>query len=643
MLKPTVEQPEQVTDFAFSRITFDLSAGAIARSEDLQVQDDMDFLGGIGRSLKIVAQHRVTDPFAAQAPLVINTGCLTGTAFMTGLRAFFTAYSPLKRTRNNVTMPAWSAMSGSFGRKLVSAGIGDLILVGVAAEPSLLIVTQTADGPQLLLEAASPELVGTRTPERINHLNARFNDPENRSIPAHFAVVGPAAEHWETVWYACIIGTTQEGLLSGEDKYRFGGRLGMGSVLGSKNIAGIAVVAPEDVRRSGDDRLKAINREIGKGAQSKAFRHPDNADGLGGTGKNEKMLDGFGVLPVRNFAPEGENLASPVHLETMRDGDDFIVIDKNCFGCQISCHMDVYEVPEGGKKADPRKARRQHGPYLGRYEYEGMELSGPNLGILDPRLNLELSRLDDDLGLDAISANVTLGFLMDFNSRGGDQVAGGLQFGDAAGAARLKEDIASGREKLFGKGVKVISQELGGAGFAMHCKGVEHSAYLGQTNPGYAFATAGGHMSMRTFLLYVMDAEIQPESADYWVEQITGQGWSCIAKDLYGGCLFALSPPDQVAEGIESVYGVAFSAERLLEATYRTHVLGFALERRQGTTLDDYDMPAELFTGERKGDLPGVHFLSRELFGQIRDRCFDHFNRDADRLGYGELVEQARP
>jgi len=499
-------------------------------------------------------------------------------------------------------------------------------------------VAQTADGPRISVEKAPPELVGTRTPERIRYLNQRYNDPEGRSYPAHFAVIGPAGEHWQTVWYACIVGSTQEGLMSGEDKFRYAGRLGMGSVLGSKNIAAIVALAPEEVYRKGDERLVAINREIGRGDQTKGFRGPLNHDGLGGTGKNEKLLDGFGVLPFKNFEPHGENLATPVHLETMRDENpELVVVDKGCFGCRIACHQDFYAAPDVGKDPDPKRARRNHGSYLGRYEYEPMELSGPNLGILDPHENLELARLDDELGFDTISVNVVLGFLMDYNSRGGDQVAAGLQFGDAAGAAKLKEEIAYGRQKLFGKGVKAISEEIGGAGFAMHSKGVEHSAYLGQTNPGYPFAVAGGHMSMRTFLLYVMAPECEPDSAQYWIDQITQQGWSCIAKDLYGGCLFALSPPDQVAEGIESIYVVPFTGQRLLEATYRAYILGFALERKQGTTPADYDMPQELYTGERKGDLPGVHFLSRELYGKIRDQVFEYFNQDVTRLGYGEL------
>jgi hypothetical protein len=63
-------------------------------------------------------------------------------------------------------------------------------------------------------------------------------------------------------------------------------------------------------------------------------------------------------------------------------------------------------------------------------------------------------------------------------------------------------------------------------------------------------------------------------------------------------------------------------------------MLGFALERKQGATLEDYDMPKDIFVGEPKGDLPGVHFLTRELFEEIRGRVFDQFNREAVRLGY---------
>ena len=146
-------------------------------------------------------------------------------------------------------------------------------------------------------------------------------------------------------------------------------------------------------------------------------------------------------------------------------------------------------------------------------------------------------------------------------------------------------------------------------------------------------------MSMRTFLLYVMDPGCQPESAEYWVEQIVGQGCRTISKDLHGGCLFTLSPPEQIAEAVQSIYGVPMTAERLLDATYQAHVLGFALEHKQGITAVEYTLPEEIFKGERKGDLPGVHFLTREMFEEIREQVLEKFSADAEGFGYGRYMK----
>ena len=632
-MKTDSSSPNQITDYLLTRADYNLSQQSLNLKQS-QVQDEMDFLGGIGRSFKIMSEYQVEDPFAPESPLVVNIGCLTGTAYMTGLRTYFTAYSPLKRTIQGAPMASWSAMSGSFGRKYRSTGLDDLVLTGRAARPSILVLRQGIDGPEISLDDAPDSMIGAVTPEKFKWLNENYNQPEKRKYHAHFSVIGPAGENWDKVWYACIVGSTQEQLMSGEDKFRFAGRLGMGSVLGSKNILAIVAYAEKDDYPKGDERLKPINQEIGRGDQSKVYRHPMNRDGGGGTGRLERVLDINGVLPFKNFAPDGENLAEPVHIETIRDSKDYVIIDKQCFGCQISCHQDVYAASPDGKDPDPKKARKEAGDYVGRYEFEPMELMGPNLGILDPQANLELARLTDDLGFDSISVGVTLGYLMDRNERDGDSVAGGLKFGDAEATAQLMKDIAYGREPLFGKGVKKISEEIGGASYAMHSKGVEHSAYLPQTNPGYPFATAGGHMSMRTFLLYVNDPKCQPESVDYWVEQITTQGWKMINNNLHGGCLFTLGAPQQTAEAISSVTGVDFSTSQLLGATYQAHLLGYALEQKQGATVEDYAMADEVFVGEAKGDLPRVHFLTKELFEGVREKVLDKFNSDAREAGY---------
>ena len=96
------------------------------------------------------------------------------------------------------------------------------------------------------------------------------------------------------------------------------------------------------------------------------------------------------------------------------------------------------------------------------------------------------------------------------------------------------------------------------------------------------------------------------------------------------------APPFGAAflEAISSVYGTEMTPERLLDATYRAHLLGFALEQCQGATLADYDMCADAFKGGAKGDLPGVDFLSRPLFEEIRKRVLDRFSADARAFGY---------
>jgi len=139
---------------------------------------------------------------------------------------------------------------------------------------------------------------------------------------------------------------------------------------------------------------------------------------------------------------------------------------------------------------------------------------------------------------------------------------------------------------------------------------------------------------MRTFLLYINDPQCQPESVDYWVEQITNQGWKMINNNLHGGCLFTLGTPQQTVEAISSVTGVEFSSSQLLDATYKAHLLGFALEQKQGATVEDYTMADEVFVGEAKGDLPRVHFMTKDLYEGVREKVLEKFTRDARESGY---------
>src|SRR5689334_438727 len=97
---------KQPSDYQLCRVTVDLSQEDI-RQEVIACRDLDDFLGGIARSFKLLADYDVEDAFAPASPLIMNLGTFSGTDLMTGLRIFFSAYSPLKVANNGRPLAMW--------------------------------------------------------------------------------------------------------------------------------------------------------------------------------------------------------------------------------------------------------------------------------------------------------------------------------------------------------------------------------------------------------------------------------------------------------------------------------------------------------------------------------------------------------
>src|SRR5918912_3701089 len=156
---------KQPTDYQFRRVMIDLGRGEI-HQDNVPCQDLEDFLGGIGRSFKLFSAYNVTDAFAASAPLIMNLGIFSGTEMMTGLRTFFSAYSPLKVAQNGRPLAMWSTASGDFGTRLLSAGIDEVICVGRAERPMYLLIHKDGDTLRLSLEDAG-DVLGQTTHAKI--------------------------------------------------------------------------------------------------------------------------------------------------------------------------------------------------------------------------------------------------------------------------------------------------------------------------------------------------------------------------------------------------------------------------------------------------------------------------------------------
>jgi aldehyde:ferredoxin oxidoreductase len=596
-------------EFAVERYHVDLAAATV-RHEVIPCTDLEDALGGIARAFKFLDACYVEDPFDPSATVIMNLGLLSGTRVMTGLRTFFSGYSPLKASRSGTPGLMWSAGSGEFGARLRGLGIDDVVFRGRGPRPTLVRISRpdgTANARFEFLDGA--ELLGLSVNDKIQMLHRRFPG-------AHFAVVGPAAEHYREVAYAGIALSTSNQLTTGDAKPRYCGRGGFGGILAAKNLVAIAADGIE--LRGQAQGLKEVNRKINLGSGSLRYRDVTGSPG-GGTWRNAQVLQEVQALPEFNFRPSGTD-ASVALLRPSVESGPYLVRAESCHLCGIRCHKNVYRLDEPG----------QAGSFRTKVDYEPLALLSANLGIFDPEQAFELIALVDELGMDAISLGVTLGYAMEWNRRHPTApIADGLSYGDFAATREAVLAVGEGCLPRLGQGVKRLSEQTGETGYAMHSKGVEYPAYLPQTNPGFAWSLAGGHMSMRTFFLLLLERET---GLDYWVDAITNRGPLILLDDITGICKFAAIDQETEAEAIRIAAGLDVSADDLREVVRRTFVRGYANERRHGFAPEDYSLPAEAHDELPHLRLP--YFNTSQFFTELRERVLAVLDERARAYGW---------
>ncbi len=595
-----VSVPSKVpADFSVRRYRVDLTSRKVSR-ETVACEDFEDVFGGIARGFKLLESCPVADAYDPSATLIMNLGLLSGTDFMTGLRTYFLAYSPLKRSLSGLPSPMWSAGSGKFGTKVRGLNIDEIIFTGRCDTPSLLHIRRDSeDGPPVFDFVDASDLIGRHVNDRIQDLHGRYPD-------AFFAVIGPAGENYQHVRFAAIALSTVNQLRSGDGKSRWCGRGGMGGVMGSKNLIGIIADSPDRASTTkAPPILKELNLEVARGKGSARFRDKGKNNGGGGTWSNYSALNPVHAMPEMNFVPTGTDASVPLYRDNVEQGP-YVVKDESCFRCGISCHKNVYDKQEDGKA----------GRFRAKLDFEPLNLLSSNLGIFDIDQALDLVELVDELGMDSISCGTTLAYVMEYNRRHPEApIADGMSYGDYKKTLETIDKIGNGQLEQVGQGTLRLAEQLGEMGYAMQCKGVEFPAYLPQTNPGYPWALAGGHMSMRTYLLLLHERET---GLDYWVDAITNRGLSILRDDFMGICKFSGMSDERMVEAVGALTGLAIDVATLKQLIRRTFLRGYRLERRHGCTDDDYVMPAEVHQEYPQIELP--YFNTPEFFSELKQR-----------------------
>ena len=338
-----------------------------------------------------------------------------------------------------------------------------------------------------------------------------------------------------------------------------------------------------------------------------------NKGGLRGPWSNRQPLEKFYVVSQNNFRPKGDDQVKLLFRDHVED--EFVITAESCFRCGIHCHKNIYEKQLDGSK----------GEFRAKFDYEPLNLLSTNLGIHDPPQAWQLVRLVDRLGMDSISCGTTIAYVLDCNERHPDKaLLNGATFGDFEKVRRLIQETGTSRLPDLGRGLKKLSERLGKTGYAMQIKGLELPAYIPDTNPGYPWAIAGGHMSMGTFMSLVLEGNT---SLDFWVHAITLRGLYQVKDDLIGLFKFAGVSPEKQVQALQDELGLGISKDELLAAVRRAFVRGLALERKQGYEDSEYTLPAQVFDNPSP-TIQTPHFITHEFFAELHAKVWEIFDQE---------------
>ena len=556
-------------------------------TEDLPMKLAKQFIGGRGLASKILADEvaPTVDAFAAENKLIFATGPLTSTTAPTGGRYMVVTKGPLTGTI------ASSNSGGFFGAKLKNTGYDLIIFEGKAASPCYLYL----DEEKAELRDAS-HVWGKNTHDTTDILIV-----DSGHDSAKVACIGQAGENLSLV--ASIM----------NDKHRAAGRTGVGAVMGSKNLKAVVVSGkkktilddPEAFMTAVKAKLKLLkeNGITGQGLPALGTKVLDN------------IINESGMYPTRNFSDIVFEDVHEVSGEALVE-KGYLIKNVACFACPIVCGRLV-ELPNG---------RKGEGP-----EYESGWAYGALCGVNDLIAITEANFMCNELGLDTISAGVTIATAMDLYERGfikKDELENGpeLKFGNSEAILYYTKKMAlrQGIGNKLAMGAYRLAESYGHPELAMTVKMQELPAYDPRGVQGHGLAYATNNRGGCHVRAYMISPEIlgAPEKLD--PQELKGKPeWVKIFQDLTavidsaGLCLFssfALGAPDY-CELLNKATGFGYTVDEMMQAGERIWNIERVSNLKAGLTYKDDTLPKKLLEEPIKsGPNAGkVHRLSELL------------------------------
>lgn len=262
------------------------------------------------------------------------------------------------------------------------------------------------------------------------------------------------------------------------------------------------------------------------------------------------------------------------------------------------------------------------------YDYELIFALGSFLGIKSTDEILALIDIVEELGLDAMSAGVALGWATEALQKGiitEQDTLVPLKFGDKDGYIQALRSIACGESKFYealGKGVAHASSIYGGADFAMQIAGNEMAGY----HTGYG-ALVGMSVGARHSHLcnggYSIDQGLKTVDIDVIAKKLFQEEIDrCMLNSLIM-CLFARKVYDRetILMALKSL-GYSYTDEDLTRVAEETYAAKIRVKRAMGFDQEAVRFPKRYF------ETPSMHGLLDEEAAYETQRKFNEMTNE---------------
>jgi len=406
---------------------------------------------------------------------------------------------------------------------------------------------------------------------------------------ARVACIGPAGERLAPI--AAIL----------NDKHRAAARSGVGAVMGSKNLKAVVVRGTRRIPLARPDELKALADQVVEEVKQAVAAGKATLRTYG-TAYVPPVTNEVGILPTYNFRTGVFAGAEAISGRTLNQ--KYLVRPKACYGCPIACGRVT-------RVEDPIFGGEGEGP-----EYETIGSLGSACGVDNLAAITKANYICNELGLDTISAGVTIACAMEMYELGlipESDIGRPLRFGDAEAVVEMVRlaGLREGFGDLIAQGSYRLASHYGHPEFSMSAKKQEFPAYdpRGAKGMGLLYATSNigaSHMAGDTAYMEVFGVpkkvdplswEDKPRLVKYFEDIFT-------IIDAAGLCVFLsirylFEPtynvePVRISRLMEYATGAGYDEETLLRAGERVYNLERMFLVRAGFSRADDTLPPRM-------------------------------------------------